>query len=213
MTLPLADFVPVWGLLAMNITSPGPNVLNTMATAIGSGRRAGIGSALAVGVGLGLWCLGMTLGIATLFRLWPPTRTIMTCVAIGLLLSFAWRYLQNARRQLRHHSVAALAGSGGLTVAQAFLRSLTINVLNPKALTTWVAILSLFPTAEAGIADILLLGAVAMLIGLAIHLAYAIAFSTARAARIYQGAAPWINLTVAIFFCVFAMRLAYGLFS
>ena len=27
MTLPLADFVPVWGLLAMNITSPGPNVL------------------------------------------------------------------------------------------------------------------------------------------------------------------------------------------
>jgi threonine/homoserine/homoserine lactone efflux protein len=109
--------------------------------------------------------------------------------------------------------MAALAGSGGLTVPQAFVRSLTINVLNPKALTTWVAILSLFPTAEAGIADILLLGLVAMLIGLAIHLAYAIAFSTARAARIYQGAAPWINLTVATFFCVFAMRLGYGLFS
>ena len=113
MTLPLADFVPVWGLLAMNITSPGPNVLNTMATAIGSGRRAGIGSALAVGVGLGLWCLGMTLGIATLFRLWPPTRTIMPCVSRGLRLSFAGHYLQKSRRQLRYPSVLSLAGSAG----------------------------------------------------------------------------------------------------
>ena len=54
MTLPLADFLTVWTFLAVNILSPGPNVLNTISAAMSSGRPAGLGSALGVGVGLGL---------------------------------------------------------------------------------------------------------------------------------------------------------------
>ena len=212
MTLPLTAFLPVWGLLALNITSPGPNVLNTMATAIGSGRRAGVGAALGVGLGLGLWCLGMTLGIAALFRIWPTVRLVMTGVAIALLLSFAVKYLQNGLKQLRGGTQVALSGRGGMSMRRAFVQSLTINALNPKALTTWVAILSLFPTARAGAGDLALLGFVAILIGLTVHLAYATAFSTRHAARIYERAAPWINLAVAAFFTLFALRLGYGLF-
>lgn len=74
MALPLSEFVPVWGFLALNILSPGPNVLNTMTTAMGSGRRAGLTSAAGVAVGIGLWCLGMSLGMAALFAALPAAR-------------------------------------------------------------------------------------------------------------------------------------------
>lgn len=86
MTLPLSAFLTVWAFLAVNILSPGPNVINTIASAMGSGRAAGMGSAVGVGLGIGGWCLSMSLGMASLFALWPQAQTALTVVATGLLL-------------------------------------------------------------------------------------------------------------------------------
>ena len=38
----LTAFLPALGFLMLNVLIPGPNVLNTVATSIGSGRLAGI---------------------------------------------------------------------------------------------------------------------------------------------------------------------------
>jgi threonine/homoserine/homoserine lactone efflux protein len=211
-SLPLAPFLTVWAVLAMNIASPGPNVLNTITTAMGSGRAAGLASAVAVAVGVGLWCLGMTLGMAALFLALPATRTFLTLIAIFLLLWFATRYLRNAWQGWRGTS-ARLAGRQGLSPAASFLRSLSVNALNPKALTTWVLILTLFPVARAHAGDIALLCIGASSIAFAIHAAYAVAFSTAPAARAYLRAAPAINAAVGIFFTGFAVKLATGLLT
>ena len=140
MALPLAQFVTVWAFLAVNIASPGPNVLNTIATAMGSGRVAGMGSAVAVGFGVALWCLGMTLGLAAVFAAVPLAQTLLTLVAAGLLAWFASRYLRAAWAGLR--GAPGLPGAAtGLGFAAGFRRSLLVNVLNPKALTSWLAIL------------------------------------------------------------------------
>lgn len=48
LVVPLPYFLTVWAFLAMNIATPGPNVINTIALAIGSGRPWG-GLALACG--------------------------------------------------------------------------------------------------------------------------------------------------------------------
>ncbi len=101
MTLPLTQFVTVWGFLAVNIASPGPNVLNTIATAMGSGRIAGLGSAAAVGFGVALWCLGMTLGLAAVFAALPVAQTALTLLAAGLLAWFSSRYLRAAWAGMR----------------------------------------------------------------------------------------------------------------
>ena len=147
-TLPLAEFVTVWTLLALNIMTPGPNVLNTIVLAIGSGRGAGMGSAMGVGLGIGLWCLGTSLGLAAVFNTFPLLKPVMTVVAVGLLLWFASRY---ARQGL--HGLAARrtnpdwtpTGKSGVTLRGAFARSMAINASNPKALTTWLAVLSISP--------------------------------------------------------------------
>jgi threonine/homoserine/homoserine lactone efflux protein len=211
LTLPPAAFLTVWTILALNIASPGPNVLNTVTTAMGSGRAAGMASAAAVGIGIGVWCLGMSLGMATLFRTVPHAEAALTLMAAGLLVWFASRYLRAAFSA--PHREAALKARGGLSLRGSFLRSLSINATNPKALTTWIAILGIVPTAQAAPGDIALLTAGACALSLAIHSGYAVAFSTPAAAQAYLRAAPVINGVVGTFFLAFAVKLVAPLLA
>lgn len=209
MTLPLAQFATVWAFLALNIASPGPNVLNTIALALGSGRIAAIGSACGVGLGISVWCLGMSLGMAGLFVAVPPMKIAMTVLAVGLLGLFSTRYLRAAWAGWR--GGPALISRGGLSFWGGFRRSLAVNALNPKALTSWLAVLSLFPVARATPGDLALLCAGACTIAFGLHAAYALAFSTPAAARIY-GRIGWaISGAAGLFFAVFAVKLAMTL--
>lgn len=210
MTVPLAQFLAVWAFFALNVLSPGPNVLNTITTAMGSGRFAGVTAAAAVALGVTAWCLLAALGFGALFSALPLARTGLTALAVLLLVWFASRYLRGAWAGLRG-GTATLRGVQGLGAGQAFWRSLEVIALNPKALTTWLVIAGLFPVGVAGGGDIALLTLGAAVVAGGIHLVYALVFSTGPAARFYLRAAPWINGGVGLFFLGFAARLAGGL--
>lgn len=211
MTLALSQFLTVWAFLAVNILSPGPNVINTIAISMGSGRRAGMGSAGGVGLGIGIWCLGMSLGMASVFAMLPMAQTVLTFVAVGLLALFSRRYLWAAWVGLRAQAAAVPPGRGGLGFGDGFRRSLLINALNPKALTSWLAILTLFPVARASAGDIALLCAGACCLSFTIHTGYALVFSTPPAARAYLRFGPAISGMAGLFFAGFAIKLLSGL--
>lgn len=206
MALPWSEFLTVWTILAVNITSPGPNVLNTIATAMGSGRPAGMGAALGVGLGIGAWCLGMSLGVAAVFAVLPLARVVLTLLAVALLLWFAARYLRTALAGFRARG-ARLAEQSGMGLGAGFRRSLAVNLLNPKALTSWLAILSIFPVGQAGAGDIALLCAGACALSFGIHTIYALAFSTPVAARIYLRHAWAVSGAAGLFFLAFAASI------
>ena len=212
MTLPLGAFLTVWTILALNILSPGPNVLNTMTTAMGSGRAAGLASAAAVGLGIGLWCLSMSLGMSALFAVVPYAQEALTVLAAILLVWFATKYVRAGLQGVTGREVS-FRGVAGLDLRAAFLRSLAINASNPKALTTWIAILGIFPTATAAPGDIAILTAGACVLSLSIHAVYAAVFSTRHAAAFYLRAAPVINLGVGVFFIWFAVKLTAPLLA
>ena len=209
--LAAADFGVVWGFLGLNILTPGPNVMTTIAVSMAGGRVAGLGSACGVALGIGGWCLGMTLGLGAVFAAWPEARPILTVIAIGLLGWFtarfwraAWAGWSGRRRRLPEAAPA-------IGFRAAFLRSLAVNALNPKALTSWIAILALFPLSRAGMADVAILWAGASLLAFAIHMLYALAFSTGPAARLYLRAGWAVSAFAGAVFAVFALRLALGL--
>lgn len=211
MTLPLSEFAAVWAFLAVNILSPGPNVINTIATAMGGGAKAGLASALGVGLGIGGWCLGMALGMAAVFAAVPGAQTALTLVALGLLLWFASRYLRAAWEgwQGQRRGLPSSLPADGFR--SAFLRSLTVNVLNPKALTSWLAVLAIFPVARASGVDIAVLCAGACVVAMGIHAGYALAFATPAAARFYLHAGWAISGAAGVFFSTVAFSLARGL--
>ena len=209
--LPWHDFLTVWAFLAANIASPGPNVLNTIALAMGSGRVAGFGSACGVGLGIGLWCLSMTLGVATLLALVPMAALVLTLAGIGLLAWFATRYARAAWTGFRQRGMAAPQARDGMGFAAGLRRSLAVNALNPKALTSWIAILAVFPADRAAAADIATLCAGACLVAFTIHAAYTLVFSTPVALRAYLRVGWVLQGLAAVMFTGFALRLAPSL--
>lgn len=211
-TLPAGDFVTAWTFLALNVLTPGPNVLNTIALAIGSGRRAALGAALGTALAITGWCLGMILGVAALLAAVPLARTAMTLLAVGLLVWFASRYLRAGFAGLQRRTPPpSPAARKGARLRDGMARAMTIMLMNPKALTTWLTMTAVFPVARAGAGDIAVLCVGACLVAGTIHSGYAVAFSTPAAARGFLRAAPVINLCVGLFFAGFALTLALGL--
>ncbi len=203
--LPWASLLAVWGFFALNVLSPGPNVFNTIGIALGSGRRAALGAAAGVGPGVMLWGAAATLGIATLFRLYPAAQSALTALGGALLLWFASRYLRRA-----FAPATDLRARRGATPAQAFAATLAVLATNPKALTTWLVILALFPVASSGWGVLALLVAGMAAVATLIHVGYALLFSTRAAAALYARAARVIDGGVGLFFLSIGLRLLAG---
>jgi threonine efflux protein len=210
MTLPIGAFVTVWLFLAANIASPGPNVLNTIALAMGSGRRAGFGSACGVGLGIGLWCLSMLLGLSAVIALAPWVAEGLRWAAVGLLLLFSLRYGRAALAGFRARGMAMPEGQRGAGFGIGFRRALAVVAVNPKALTSWLAVMGMFPVAEAQAGDVALLCAGACLLSFSIHSAYMILFSTSPALRFYLRAGWVLQGVASVLFAGFALRLVAG---
>jgi threonine/homoserine/homoserine lactone efflux protein len=152
----------------------------------------------------------MSLGASTLFAAVPGAQTALTLLAVALLLFFSHRYLAGAGALLRGARLG-IAEPLRLTVPQSFRRSLAVNALNPKALTSWLAILGIFPAAQAGAGDLALLTLGACVLAAGIHAVYALVFSSAPAARLYLRAAWAVMGAAGLFFLLFAARLAWSL--
>lgn len=211
MSLPWSEFATVWTFLAVNILSPGPNVINTIATSMGGGRGAGLASAAGVGLGIGIWCLSMALGMAAVFAVWPGAETVLTLAAVAFLLWFALRYLRVARAGWQGQRRGLPEATPREGARAAFAQSLGVNATNPKALTTWIAILAMFPLGRATGGDIAALCAGACALSFGIHAAYALAFSAPPAARFYLRAGWAISGAAGVFFLAVALRLMQGL--
>lgn len=125
---------------ALNVLTPGPNVLNTIGTALGSGRAAAYGCAAACAIGVLGWAAAALLGAGALFAAVPELRDGLTALGALVLIYFAYRYL---RRALGRSD--AVQRIDGVTPRGAFSQALLVLATNPKALTTWIALLSIFP--------------------------------------------------------------------
>lgn len=200
-TLPLSEFIAVWAFFAVNILSPGPNVLNTIGTAMGSGRTAGLACALAVGPGVAMWSLATVLGVAALFKLVPVAETVLMLIGAGLLVWFATKFFRRARERTN------VTATAGISTRRAFVGSLAILATNPKAMTTWLVILSVFPVEQATAGDMAILVLGSSVLAVAGHVFYAVVFSTRPAARIYAQWAPVVNGGVGVFFLFVAAKL------
>lgn len=200
---PWGDLLAIWGFFAVNVMTPGPNVFNTIGIALGSGRAAGLGAAAGVAPGVALWGVAAVLGVSALFALHPAAETALTVAGGLLLLLFGTRYL----RQALSPPEADLRARRGATPARAFAATLAVLATNPKALTTWLVILSLFPAAEASATARVLLVAGMAAIGTLIHVGYALAFSTRPAAALYARNARFVDGGVGLFFLTVGLRL------
>ncbi len=192
--MPWTEIVAAWAVFGANILSPGPNVFNTIAIALGAGRRVALAVVPAIGIGVFGWAAAAVLGAGALFARAPSLRPALAAIGGALLIWFAVRYAREAL------AWSATVSARRISRRDAFLTTLAVIATNPKALTTWLVLVSIFPAGEASgaAAAVMIAGSVAVAcLG---HLGYALVFSTPAAARLYARAGRWILVGVAVFF-------------
>ena len=204
----LTAFLPALGFLMLNVLIPGPNVLNTVATSIGSSRLAGIYCAYACGLGLLIWAVAALSGAAILFLAFPVLKLGLTLIGALLLWYFAIRYFLKAISK-RENPVDAIYMAKSLAFKRAFL----IMITNPKVLTTFLAVISLFPIVAQNFTNILFFSLLSSFASFAGHSAYAVIFSSNIAANAYTKLYKSINLIVGLGFLIYGGKLFLDILS
>ena len=204
----LTAFLPALGFLMLNVLIPGPNVLNTVATSIGSGRLAGIYCAYACGLGLLVWAITALSGAAMLFFTFPVLKLGLTLIGALLLWYFAIRYFSKAISK-RDNTIDAI----GIAKSLAFKRAFFIMITNPKVLTTFLALISLFPLVTQNFTNILLFSLLSSFASFAGHSVYAAMFSSNIAGEVYNRLYKSINFLVGFGFLIYGGKLFLDILS
>jgi RhtB (resistance to homoserine/threonine) family protein len=135
------SFLPVATIL---IVVPGPDTALVTKNALLHGRRAALGTALGVNLGLVLWTLAAAFGLAAVVRASSVAFTTLKLVGAAYLI---WLGVQ-ALRAARHHSATAGTSSGvrsrRLGGVGGFRQGLTSDLSNPKIAVLFTSLLPQF---------------------------------------------------------------------
>jgi threonine/homoserine/homoserine lactone efflux protein len=181
--------------------SPGPATLAVAGTAMAEGRRAATALGLGLALGLAAWGALVAAGLGALILHFAPALVALR-IAGGLFLLYL--ALKSARAAWAPGQPDALASAGSTRL---FRRGVLLNLLNPKAVLAWAAVIALGVPADARAAGITAIVAVCALLGVAVYLAYAAAFSTPAVRSGYALARRRIEAALAVAFAAAGLRL------
>jgi len=160
------------------IVVPGPNVLFVISRSLMLGRAAGVGTALGGQIGVYAQVAAVAFGIGTLVE-----RSVAVFSAIKLAGAVYLGYLGvQAIRHRRALTAALQAPAERKSIARIIADGIAVGVTNPKSIVFFAAVLPQFAEPSAGHvpAQMLLLGAVFMVIAVLCDSSYALAAGTAR---------------------------------
>lgn len=145
------------------LATPGPDMAFLVATGINQGRRAAVRGAFGVTSAMTIWVLIAATGLGVALTQVPAALDAIRLAGAGYLAFLAVTTWRNAG--------AALAEAR--TVPDVFRRGFLVNLTNPKVALFFVAFLPQFlgSVQERPFAQILMLGLLLQLIGLAVDIA------------------------------------------
>ncbi|BCH57761.1 threonine efflux protein [Agrobacterium vitis] len=193
-----------FGAFALGMFSPGPNILSVIGTSMAVNRKAGIALALGISAGSLLWASMTAIGLTALISAYASVLTVIKIAGGLYLLWLAFKAFRSAASAKPNLDASVLA-AGNLYVF--FLRGLAIQLTNPKAALTWIAIMSLGLADSAPTSTALIIVIGTTILSVVGHTVYAVAFSTKRVVALYDRARRWIDTALGVFFTVAGIKL------
>lgn len=162
------------GAAILLILIPGPNTLYIATRSISQGTRAGIASALGVETGTIVHILAATFGLSALIAASSIAFDVVRYAGAAYLIYLGIRTLMTRAAPIEADAASALP------LRRIYASGIFVNLLNVKVALFFLALLPQFVNPDRGLAatQMLALGAVLILIGLAYDLAWAFAGGT-----------------------------------
>jgi threonine/homoserine/homoserine lactone efflux protein len=200
----LPGILLVYAACLLGLMSPGPNVLSVISTSMGAGRKAGVWLALGISAGTPIWGAATSLGLTALLATYASALVVIKIAGGLYLLLLAYKAFRSAGSAPRRNPFSLGRSESAVHY---FVRGLTVQMTNPKAALTWIAIISLGVEGNTPwwVSIAIVLGTT-VLSGVG-HLIYAVAFSARRVVAIYQRARRWIEFALGAFFCFAGVKL------
>lgn len=147
---------------AVIIIAPGPDFLYVTARGVAQGRRAGILSAIGISIGLLIHTLLAALGLSAVLNASRGTFDLLKYIGAAYLLYLGFKAL-TARKGFIHSETPSTCDSTAV-----FRQGVLTNVLNPKAMITFMAFIPQFICPEEGNStiQIFLLGGIIALLAI-----------------------------------------------
>jgi threonine/homoserine/homoserine lactone efflux protein len=116
-------FLALLGFAFVTSVTPGPNNMMLLASGVNFGFRRTVPHMLGISLGHALMVFLVGLGLAGVFRAWPPALTALKLASVAYMLWLAWK-IANA-------AAPAEGRSGGQPMT--FLQAAAFQWVNPKA--------------------------------------------------------------------------------
>lgn len=184
---------------------PGTGVIYTLALGLGQGRRAALWAALGCTFGIVPHLAAATLGLAAVLHTSALLFTVIKFAGVAYLLYLAWQSLTSGGAL---NVTGTKTRENGWRIAR---RGALINILNPKLSIFFLALLPPFlsGTAATATGEMVLMGAVFMLMTFAVFILYGCFAAAARTWLLgSEVVMRWLSRSFAAIFAALAGRLA-----
>lgn len=188
--------------------SPGPSNMAIMGTAMKKGRGAALALAAGVIGGSMLWALLAACGVLTVLATFAQ---LLIVLKIGGGLYLLWLAFKAGKSALRRTDTAEFASSTeSVAFGKLFRQGILMHIGNPKAILTWVAIMSvaLKPDAAASTLPMIISGCAAICV--VVFCGYAVLFSTAMMAAFYRRIRRALDALLACCFAMAGLKLVFS---
>jgi len=129
--------------LTLNVT-PGPNMLYVTTRSLGQGRKAGVVSAIGIGVGNLVHTLAAALGLSALLMSSAIAYSVVKYVGAAYLIYLGVRMI------LRNEHNGSLTTLSDASLRRIFSQAIATSVLNPKVALFFIAFLPQFANPSQG---------------------------------------------------------------
>ena len=187
--------------------APGPDVLFVVANGMQHRAKGAIASALGIGSGSVLHAIAAALGISAIVAASPMAFEILRCAGAAYLaflgiqaLRSWWEYSNNL---VTNQAVIEISAWN------VFRRGLITNILNPKVVIFYLALMPQFINIELGNVglQIFLLGCIHNIIGITFLICIGLAAGKASGWLARTSFGKWMDAVAGVFFLGLAVRL------
>lgn len=198
------DLLLVYTAYAITAGSPGPSTMAIMGVAMQQGRRSAVALAAGVVSMSFTWGLIAATGLAALLTHYA-LALVMLKIAGGLYL--LWLASKSIRAALRVEDSATGAPAPRASYGSLYRRGVLLHVGNPKAVLSWLALMTLGVGSGASAGHIAAAFGGCVLLGMLIFFGYALLFSTTPMVRGYARTRRWVEGTLGMVFAGAGLHL------
>ena len=202
MSAEISSLLLALGIFSVGFVSIGPNILAIIGTSMERGRNAGVKLALGVGSGSAVWATMTVAGLTALITAYAGIVTLLKIFGAGYLMWLAYKAFRSAATPAHQQKPTAAQGKN------LYLQGIAIQLTNPKAALQWIAIVGIGLGDGAPLWVGIALITIATALSLAVHVIYAITFSTQPVIAAYQRGRRWIEGALGLFFSFAAFKIA-----